>query len=77
MKHVLYVSCDIQLRICINTQTSYMSGMKTIQHNVLDLNHYLVGSRTHKHGTPKVLHQISKDAAVVSSVHTATGFRDT
>ena len=42
MKHVLHVSCDIQLRICINTQTSYMSGMNTIQHNVLDLNHYLV-----------------------------------
>ena len=60
MKHVLHVSCDIQLRICINTQTSYMRGMKTIQHNVLDLNHYLVGSRTHKHGTPKVLHKTAK-----------------
>ena len=48
MKHVLHVSCDIQLQICINTQTSYLSGLKTIQHIVLDLNHYLVGSRTHK-----------------------------
>ena len=53
-----------------------MSGMKTILHNVLDLNHYLVGSRTHTHGTPKVLNQISKYAAVMLSVHTATGFGD-
>ena len=30
-----------------------MSGMKTTQHNVLDLNHYRVGSRAQKHGTPK------------------------
>ena len=37
-----------------------MSGMKTIQHNVLDPNHYLVGSRTHKHGTPKILYQLAK-----------------
>ena len=77
MKHVLHVSCDIQLRICINTQTSYMSGIKTTQHNVVDVNHYRVGSRTYKHGTPKVLHQISKDAAVMSLVHIATGSRDT
>ena len=69
MNHVLHVSCDIQLRICIHTQTRFMSGMKTTQHNVLHLNQYRVGSRTYKHGTPKVLHQISKDAAVVISTH--------
>ena len=45
--------------------------------NILDLNHYRVGLNTHKHGTPKVLPQIGKYAAVMSSVHTAAGFRDT
>ena len=45
--------------------------------NILDLNLYRMGLSTHKHGTPKVLHQISKDAAFMSSVHTATGSRDT
>ena len=54
-----------------------MSGMKTTQHNVLDLNHLREGPRTHTYGTPEALYQISKDAAAMSSVHTATAFIDT
>ena len=62
LKHILHVSRYIKLRVCIKTQMSYMGGLKTTKHNVLDLNHYRVGSRTHTNCTLKALHQNRKDA---------------
>ena len=70
-------------RVTRNLRTSFSRNSGAVSkefygtNNVLDLNHYRVGSCTHKHGTPKVLPQIGKDAAVMSSVHTAAGFRGT
>ena len=55
-----------------------MGGMKRVgkrPNTTVWINHYRVGSHTHKYGTPKVLHQIGKNAAFMSAVQTALGFK--